>query len=568
LKRHVFLCNGVPKSRVRRGKTDKSPIVLDYRDDQKVRLKLPNFLQTVFHIPPRLLDLLEIAAYVFAADRLVGRGATDVIDFSAWSRDFRFVIKVRDKDFWESEITKRLLSDALCFVSGDRSFDFTFLPGHTTGPQGLFDQENFVYEPGNPHHVMLFSGGLDSLAGAVERLRQSKDTVCLVSHRSSLPSTAKTQNALVSALRKEHGNRVLHYCCSSHLLGGRAVDEAQRTRSFLYGSIAFALARALNQDSIHFYENGVTSLNFQRRQDLLNARASRTTHPQTLYRLKELFSHINGQSFSVENPYRSQTKTDVLRRLAQFGGGSYLSSSVSCSKTFRTEGPHTHCGACFQCIDRRFAVYGSSLVPFDNELLYAFDITSQSIGEPETRTAVIDYVRAAIRFATCGIDKFVVDHVAELSQTATPGVSEAVLIEQTWGLMRRFGSQLLLALKHIQREKDDLSAEATAGSLLQLVAEREYLREDAERLSRRIAQRLRIAVPKMFRRNRPADENDFNDKLNGLIEADRTDYVREFPATVFAGARAIPDHELSSPDLLIEANTYVAQQQPEGPRRQ
>lgn len=553
VKRHRFLCNGAPRSCFRKKAGQPPPQILDYRTDNRVRLALPDFVRTVFHIPARLLDLLEIAAYVFAADRLVDRGNIDAVEFSSWSRDFEFAIKVRDAAFWESEATKILLAEALSFISGDRSFQFTFLPGHSTDPSGLFDKEDFIYDPGKPHHVMLFSGGVDSLTGALERLATTGDILCLVSHRSSLPSTARTQDRLVEALSSRNPKRVLHYRCGSHLTGARAVSEAQRTRSFLYGSIAFALARALNQDALHFYENGVTSLNLQRRQDLLNARASRTTHPRGLYLLQQLFEHINGKPFSVENPYKWDTKADVLSRLIARNGSDLLTSSVSCSRTFRAHGDHTHCGACFQCIDRRLAIYASGLASTDNEQLYELDLTKQPLTGGEVRTAVVDYLRAAIRFTKMGSDGLVVEHAAELSQLLTPGTSDKGVVEAVCKLMRRFGEQTISALKNLQREWDDLGSAQVKDSLLQLVAEREYLREDAERLARRIGQRMRLAIPKMFRRNRPKDENDFNDKVNGLLEHDREDYRREFPATVFALARVVPDHELRSAQLLVEA---------------
>ena len=63
-------------------------------------------------------------------------------------------------------------------MTGDREYRFHFLPGHGTDPAHLFDSEEFKTTPDKPHHVMLFSGGLDSLAGAIERLNSSNDTVC------------------------------------------------------------------------------------------------------------------------------------------------------------------------------------------------------------------------------------------------------------------------------------------------------------------------------------------------------------------------------------------------------
>ena len=57
----------------------------------------------------------------------------------------------------------------------------------------------------------------------------------------------------------------------------------------------------------------------------------------------------------------------------------------------------------------------------------------------------------------------------------------------------------------------------------------------------------------MFAVNRPINENDFNDKIQGLLQADAEEYRREYPATQFALARVVPDHEFQNYQVLIEA---------------
>ena len=64
------------------------------------------FVRDVSHLPSRILDLLEIAAYVFCADRLASRGRKDNVEYHSWPRLFHFVIKVRDFDFWDTHDVK------------------------------------------------------------------------------------------------------------------------------------------------------------------------------------------------------------------------------------------------------------------------------------------------------------------------------------------------------------------------------------------------------------------------------------------------------------------------------
>lgn len=69
-------------------------------------------------------------------------------------------------------------------MTGDRDFTFIFQSGHRTPATSLFDRGDFRIEPRQRTSIILFSGGLDSLAGAIERLETSNDHVCLVSYRS------------------------------------------------------------------------------------------------------------------------------------------------------------------------------------------------------------------------------------------------------------------------------------------------------------------------------------------------------------------------------------------------
>ena len=271
---------------------DRDAIVLNYLENAgdlaKVKIGLPNFVRNVYHLPDRILDLLELAAYVYCADRMKSRGPKDAAEYHAWARSFHFVVKVRDYEFWRRSDVSDCLSQALQFMTGDREYHFSFQPGHSTPPRDLFDDEKFQMDSEQNLNVALFSGGLDSLAGVLNHLETTSEQVCLVSHQSQ-PGTVRTQRQLVDALKRHYPGRVFHYSFDCHLKGIRAVEETQRSRAFLYTSIAFAIAQAYGQDGFSVYENGVTGLNFPRRADIAEARASRTTHPRTIYHLRKLF---------------------------------------------------------------------------------------------------------------------------------------------------------------------------------------------------------------------------------------------------------------------------------------
>ena len=440
----IVLCNGANLPRLW---TQSEPLVLEYRESTgntpNIKLALPDFVRDVFHLPDRVLDLLEIASYVFCADRLTSRGRKDNVEYHNWSRLFYFAIKVRDFDFWNMPNVKEKLKEALVFMSGDRTYHFSFQPGHSTSPVGPFDTETFQIEPQQNTKVILFSGGLDSLAGIVECLENSSDQLCLISHRSG-QGTARTQDQLIRALHERYPNRIKYYKFGCKLRGIRAREETQRSRVFLYTSIAYALSHALSQGEICVYENGITSINFPKQQDQMNARASRTTHPKTMTLLENLFSGINQSKIKIVTPFLWKTKTDIFHIMEEVGRKDFISSAVSCSQTFKNRSQATHCGGCSQCIDRRFAAYGSELDDADEGGIYTLDFIQRGIEDSEVKTALIDYVRQAKEFASLNIGDFCGQVFSELADLIdyVPGASEPEKIEKVWKLCHRHGKQV------------------------------------------------------------------------------------------------------------------------------
>lgn len=552
---NVFLCNGAGHHM---DLAENAKVIsLSYfrnNPDRNVNLQLPRFVDQLFHLPPQILDLLEIAAYVFAADRAANRGSKEAVELHAWPRVMHFVIRVRDADFWNQASVKQKLSAALLFMTGDRDYLFDFESGHSTPPTSLFDREEVTVAPQGPSAVALFSGGLDSLAGVLDRLESTKENLYLISHRSGQPSTKRTQKKLVEALTATYPGRIHHYSFDCGLSHHRAAEETQRTRAFLFCSIAFALANRLSLDSFFAYENGVTSLNLLRRQDLIGARASRTTHPKTHYLMSQFLSELKGSRFTVLNPFWNKTKTDVMDLLNRINGRNLIGSTVSCSKTFKRTQPATHCGGCFQCIDRRLSAYAAGIQDVDNVGIYSEDIFTDPIESPEIRTTALDYIRQAIRFSTETDDAFALERLSELAEITdyVPGTEDEA-VEAVWQLCYRHGEQVLLALKEIRRHLDDLRYKVRNGSLLQLISDREYLKEDPERLARRIAAMLRESIPVAFRKVGPKDEHKLNDQIDALLRANGDDFRREFPTTQFCLAKVVPDHEAKAAALLIEA---------------
>jgi 7-cyano-7-deazaguanine synthase in queuosine biosynthesis len=553
---HHLLCNGADAVIPVGAKT----LRLDYRADKQrnVRIELPGFVHQLLHVPARLLDLLEIAAYVYCADRWSYRGAKTAVEYQAWSRDFVFHIKVRDFDFWSRTDVCEHLSAALTFLSGDRSFEFDFQRGHKTPAENLFDLHGVSHVDAKDARIALFSGGLDSLAGCYEILHSSNRKVCLVSHRSSQPQIGKTQDALVHALHVRFPNRVQHYRFECNLTGQRALEETQRTRMFLYSATATTIAGTVGTKEFTIFENGITSFNFLRRQELVNARATRTTHPQTIERLQTFFSTVIGDAFHIVTPFLWKTKPEVISDIATATGTPLIVSAVSCSRTFHKIGAATHCGECSQCIDRRFASYAANLDDIDDAVPYARNLITAAPLADEAKTTLVDYIRQAHEFATWNPDHLVSELFGQIAESVEYlGVTtEEEACNRIAELCQRYGKQIMKALACMRAKHDRVEHAIAEGSLLSLVAVREYLKAPVDRLIESVCSRLSAVLPVVFQRKRPENESDLNDKIAGVLKGEAVRFEREHPAVRFGLATAIPDHSASEHDLVIETK-YV-----------
>ena len=281
------------------------------------------------------------------------------------------------------------------------------------------------------------------------------------------------------------------------------------------------------------------------------ARASRTTHPKTIRLFEQLLAEVHGGPFTIETPFFWKTKTDVLEVLKDHGGSDLLDTSVSCTKTFENADKKTHCGGCSQCIDRRFAASAAGLSEQDHPGLYTKDFVNEPIESPETKTLLIDYLAQAKEFATSSADRYEARYLSELASTEEylRGVPKADRITALYALCHRHGQQVMRGAQLL----NDPARELRKGTLPAMLSEREYLKSPVIRLCEEICGRLTRAIPLCFKTVRPADENDFNDKIDGLLNGWRNEFEREHPCASFARAKVVPDHLNPQQGLLVES---------------
>lgn len=348
------------------------------------------------NIPSQFHDLLEIATYVYSADQAIKRGADDVDNFGgAWRRNLHFVIPVRNVEFWGSREVLETLRSTLGFLSDDNyHFDFVALEQNQPIQEYLaFNDAQQFY--GMPEQVVMFSGGLDSLAGALEEVLMQKRRVVLVTHKST-PKLNNRHRHLENLIAAKAGdNKPCHISVRVHKTKGLNKEYTQRSRSFLFVSIGATIARMLGLKSVRFYENGVISLNLPVCAQVAGGRATRTTHPKVMRGFQDLITLVAGEPFTIENPFIWKTKADVVEAIMKAGCSDLIQHSMTCTHTWEMTNQHTHCGGCSQCIDRRFAIVAAKADPYDPVEHYKVDVFTQRRDKGDDKILAAAYLERA-----------------------------------------------------------------------------------------------------------------------------------------------------------------------------
>ncbi|MEC7760872.1 MAG: Qat anti-phage system QueC-like protein QatC [Pseudomonadota bacterium] len=297
------------------------------------------------------VDLMILATAVYAADTGVSRVryADD-----GWTRMIDLSVPVSDPMLWRSR--QDHLSSMLKFLTGDHwGFTFRDRPDHlssfTKQPEQM-DLTDFT-------QVSLFSGGLDSLIGAIDLIASGQRPL-LVSHYWD-GEASSAQRQLLEVLKDRHEDA---FESVRAYVGFRkkdfpeaGSDNNQRARSFLFYSLAVVAADAVaSTNTVLIPENGLIALNVPMDAHRLGSLSTRTAHPHFIRSMSELVNGL-GVDVILENPYRFKTKGEMARECLDRDLLAELApASMSCSHPAQVRferAPPQHCGRCVPCLIRR-----------------------------------------------------------------------------------------------------------------------------------------------------------------------------------------------------------------------
>lgn len=328
------------------------------------------------------LDLLILAAHVYLADTRISRNQESQ---DSWTRELQLLVPVSNTDLWNS--AKPLIKELLDFLTGDlwtinfraRPKRFSFI---IEKPEIRLDDTPITFDS-----LSLFSGGLDSLIGAVDLLERDYNTV-FISHATDSDSS-NAQYLLYEKLRGYYTKanfswlRLGKMGFSKGIVKNVRSESSTRSRSFLFFALGVFVGTALKNDFVlRVPENGFIALNVPLNILRLGANSTRTTHPFYINNWNKLLESLEIHGI-IENPYWDKTKGEMIKECANLEFiKELIPISMSCSSPSKSrwlKRKHEHCGYCVPCLIRRAAIVATLGPEYDSTLDYTvLDLTDLS----------------------------------------------------------------------------------------------------------------------------------------------------------------------------------------------
>jgi hypothetical protein len=294
-----------------------------------------------FVLEARAWDLLSIALSVATADLAIPRDNSP----DGWSREIELYVAVNDVNFWRNQ--KSEIEALLRFLTTDL-WDVNFLEG------GLIPTPPKTPAVLPQDSVVLLSGGLDSLIGAIDLFTEGKTPFAV-----SQIVRGDGEKQVLFARKINGGLEHLQLNHNAKVPGTN--ERSQRARSIIFLTYGVLAATALKryhdgyEVPLYVCENGFISINPPLTADRMGSLSTRTAHPVFLNKFQNLLKTA-GLHVQLINPYQFKTKGEMLKECAdQVFLRQHAHISTSCGRFAKFK--LRHCGRCVPCLIRRAAFH-------------------------------------------------------------------------------------------------------------------------------------------------------------------------------------------------------------------
>lgn len=331
-------------------------------------------------LPPDLADLVDVAMSVYLADRVVRRRPRGLDPSElGWKRRLTLRVPVRLLDRWHKPEIEDALRRCLAFLTED-AWDFEFVAREHGGRASECQQFLLPTALTPPVEVALFSGGLDSLAGACASLTESSGGSLVLLSGATHPRLRKLVDELA---RKTHATAVRE--CHTVIVPFRlrqpaaeynTNERSQRSRGFLYGALGAVAAILAGGHEVLVYENGIGAINLPYSPAQFGSHSTRSTNPVALSYLAEFLRLVTNRPLEFRLPNLLSTKAEICARLGSTGLRAAIRQSVSCDGFPLRSARAAQCGVCTSCLLRRQSLWAAGLGDEDPGPLYFYDLSA------------------------------------------------------------------------------------------------------------------------------------------------------------------------------------------------
>jgi len=401
-------------------------------------------------LDPVSLDLCEIGAYVYMGDKAVSRGK-----YEKWTRNLSWIVPVREPDRWNS--VKDVLTNTVATLSGD-NVRFTFVPkvkekifGKPQRKQSKFSAPAEVTNFPESDCSCLFSGGLDSFAGAAYLINEKHRKPLFASHYAN-GELKKKQTDLMNVIQNRFDKQFHHFqywvtSSRKKKVPHRYVrqENSHRARSFLFMSFATVAAASRGLSDIFICENGVLSLNVPISDARKGSRSTKHAHPLYLFHFNQLINALYEQKFNVQNPFFLQTKGEEIALLRTLSLESVIKDTVTCwgypNQTCRYKYSN-HCGYCIPCIVRRVSLIAAGMEDCDDQYIVDVFGSRDELSETQLRN-VEDLAYFCQSFSTLSKTELLYRYPELVMIETGNGSSSGDKLEQIIQVYKRFAEEFL-----------------------------------------------------------------------------------------------------------------------------
>ena len=293
-------------------------------------------------------DLLRVVTAAYIADRTSSQPAKSL------TRSLALTVHVEQPDGWTDAALEQSV-DLLNWLTGD-DWALRCVPSRAKEPE---PKQTFDFDVVAAEDICLVSGGLDSLCGALIRLRQP-GTPFFLGHADASTLIRRAQEDLQKHFAGQTPPRTYIQYPLRHR--GDVRHRTPKSRSLLFMSMAVVAASGMGATRVLVPENGFTSINPPLEPSRAGVMTTRSTHPWTFHAITELLATLGLSDVTVVNPHHDLTKGQLLAAAmpgATRDDQALAAVTVSCAKPNpgRPTGgdPNTQCGLCIACLVRRAA---------------------------------------------------------------------------------------------------------------------------------------------------------------------------------------------------------------------